>query len=156
MKAQVRVKAKEVARYCRDLERHRANSPLLETYIIQSWARLFTAAGGKQAANGPGITDPKTPNVLFIVIDDLRYDGPWLADAPHFRSLLSEGTAEGDNGQWYRSVYHTVVGSACTYRRLWPLLPTLLPYLLIIRRPCTGLTMRMRHGRCVDPRVRHF
>ena len=33
----------------------------------------------------PKINDPNTPNVLLIVVDDLRFDAPWLADAPNYR-----------------------------------------------------------------------
>ena len=36
----------------------------------------------------PSIHDPASPNVLMVIIDDLRYDGHALADAPHLRSLL--------------------------------------------------------------------
>ena len=39
-------------------------------------------------SDNPGITDPRTPNVLLIIIDDLRYDAPFLADAPNYRSGL--------------------------------------------------------------------
>ena len=38
---------------------------------------------------GPGsLHDPSTPNVLMLIIDDLRYDGGESASAPHTRSLL--------------------------------------------------------------------
>ena len=37
------------------------------------------------SADKPKINDPSTPNLLMIVVDDLRYDAPWLADAPNYR-----------------------------------------------------------------------
>ena len=56
----------------------------------------FESGEAGQAANQKtSISDPSTPNVLLLLVDDLRFDGPFVADAPHLESLMT-GQGLGD------------------------------------------------------------
>lgn len=42
----------------------------------------------------------------MIIVDDLRFDGPYMADAPHYRSLL-EGTEDAGTWHHFENAYST-------------------------------------------------
>ena len=50
-----------------------------------------TSTGTLAAGLYHSVHDHSTPNVLVLMVDDLRYDGPWMAHAPHMQKLITSG-----------------------------------------------------------------